>query len=451
MVLAIAGVGWALYRDWQQHAQRRQAAALIEEGQALAERLHDTPGIVAHDVDFGAARDQLQAARTAYGRGEFGDSRRAGTQARNVLLAILDTLTRRGGTGEGQFISVHGEVEIRRGDRGDWQLARGRVTLSSGDYVRTGSGGSAEILFGDGTLYTVRPNTSFVVSRTARGEGGDGDPQTISMAYGWVDLNTASRPSRVETPSAEARVAEESEAFVAFDRERQRGRFGAFRGTVDVGAGEVQRRVGAFEQVVQENGELGRPRSLPARPEPLSPADNVLVDPGREPELVLAWRPVSGVSRYALQVSRNHLFVDNLIEDEERRKTEATLGLRGDGSFLWRVAARATDGTLGPWSAPRRFRVAAAAVDGFNGGDRVPPEISLEDVTAYGNIFIVGGRTEPGARVEIGGEPVKVAADGSFIKTIQLNRAGWSFIEIRARDAWGNETTRRHRVFVDTP
>ena len=46
---------------------------------------------------------------------------------------------------------------------------------------------------------------------------------------------------------------------------------------------------------------------------------------------------------------------------------------------------------------------------------------------------------------------MKVAADGSFTKTIQLNNEGWNFIEIRARDASGNETARRHRVFVDVP
>jgi hypothetical protein len=53
--------------------------------------------------------------------------------------------------------------------------------------------------------------------------------------------------------------------------------------------------------------------------------------------------------------------------------------------------------------------------------------------------------------VEINEEPVKVAADGTFIKTIQLNKEGWSFIEIRARDAWANETVRRRRVHVDVP
>ncbi len=83
--------------------------------------------------------------------------------------------------------------------------------------------------------------------------------------------------------------------------------------------------------------------------------------------------------------------------------------------------------------------------------DDTPPELDLDDVKSYGSIFIVAGRSEPGAQIEINGEPVKVAADGAFTKTVQLSKEGWSFIEIKARDSWGNETSRRHRVFVENP
>ncbi|HEY2738433.1 MAG TPA: hypothetical protein VGK45_08510 [Thermoanaerobaculia bacterium] len=83
--------------------------------------------------------------------------------------------------------------------------------------------------------------------------------------------------------------------------------------------------------------------------------------------------------------------------------------------------------------------------------DKTPPKLDLDDVKSYGSIFIVGGRTEPGARVEINGEQVKTGVDGSFTKTVQLGKEGWSFIEIKARDANGNETVKRHRAFVENP
>jgi hypothetical protein len=80
----------------------------------------------------------------------------------------------------------------------------------------------------------------------------------------------------------------------------------------------------------------------------------------------------------------------------------------------------------------------------------VPPELEIEEAVGYGSIFIVEGRTEAGATVEVNGEAVQVNADGSFTKTIQLVGEGWSFIEVRARDAWGNTVDRRRRVYIDS-
>jgi hypothetical protein len=345
---------------------------------------------------------------------------------------------------------MQGAVEYRRGTGEEWEEARSRGPLRAGDYVRTGSGGSAEIMFGDGTLFTVRPNTQFIVASPRPAEGG-GTEQSIQMDYGWVDLNTSSRASKVKTPGAEARVQQDSEAFVAFDRNSKKGRYGTLHGGLELESkGGLKREVRELQQVTQTGDLLSEPQALPARPEPLEPADNMEVDPGKEPRMVLAWQPVSGASRYALQVSRSHLFVDNVIDVENRVKTRATLGIRGEGTFQWRVAAYGRDGSQGPWSPPRRFRVAAFR-SGAGEGDKTPPPLDLEDVKSYGSIFIVGGKTEPGAVVEVNGEQVKVGPDGTFTKTVQLTREGLSFIEIRAHDGWGNATVRRLRVFVANP
>jgi hypothetical protein len=64
---------------------------------------------------------------------------------------------------------------------------------------------------------------------------------------------------------------------------------------------------------------------------------------------------------------------------------------------------------------------------------------------------MVNGRSEPGASVEVNGEQVKTNSDGSFTKTVQLTKEGWNIIEVRARNTWGTETVRRHRVFVENP
>jgi len=236
---------------------------------------------------------------------------------------------------------------------------------------------------------------------------------------------------------------------VAYDRGTASGRYTSFRGALEVAApGGSTRRVGELQQVVQTGSQISEPRRLPGSPAILEPADNAQLNLDRVKELVLAWAPVEGAARYALQVSRNRLFVDNVIDVDNRGGTRATLGVRGEGTFLWRVASFGRDGLQGPWSPPRQFRVASLR-GASDTSDKTPPALDLENIRSYGNIFIVAGTTEPGATVEVNGEVVTVETDGSFTKTVQVAADGWSFVEVRSVDAWGNQTVRRRRVFVE--
>jgi hypothetical protein len=447
---ALLAGGFFGYRYWERHELERRAGVVIGEARILVSRLQGTEILADFESQYQAAAESLKSASTAFGRGEFERAYEHGRRSHELLESILAAIGgERPGVGQAHFISVQGRVEYRRGDGGSWQDARSRVVLYTGDHVKTAATGSAEIMFLDGTLYTARPNTQLIISRSRTAAGAPGE-QAIRMDYGWVNLNTPSRSGgKVSTPEAEARVAGDSEATVSYDAASKTGRFAAFRGEMEVAsAGGQARTVEELEQVVQRQGRLAEPEPLPAAPALAGPEDNTELDLERTRELVLSWEPVAGVEGYALQVSRSHLFVDNLIDVEGRETTRATLGLRGDGVFLWRVAAQGPGAAVGPWSSPRKFRVSALR-RGAAGGDREPPELELEQVKAYGSIFIVVGRAEPGSVVEINGEPVQVEANGSFTKTIQVTKEGWSFIEVRARDADGNETVLNPRVFVE--
>jgi hypothetical protein len=450
LVTAVAlGMGFFGYRLWESRALEREARQVIEETQGLIQRLQDQDRGGGFRGEYDAAWQSLQEARNQFSSQDFRGALDNARRSRNMLLSILEALGRPATAGQAQFISIQGDVEYRRGDSGDWQEARSRIPLQNGDYVRTSDNGSAEIMFLDGTLYTVRPNTQFIVSSARTAEGRE--EQAIQMEFGWVDLSTAQGTSNVKTPNAVARVQQSSEAFVAVDPQSSQGRFGALSGGIELTAkGGLKREVKALEQVVQTGDLLSDPVPLPGRPALVTPADNVDLDLDRVRQVPLIWDPVPGAAHYALQVSRSHLFVDNLIDVKNRAAPKATLGLRGEGTFQWRVAAYDKNGVQGPWSQPWKFRVASFRA-AMGEKDETPPALDLDDVKSYGSIFIVAGRSEPGAQVEINGEQVKVAADGSFTKTVQLVKEGWSFIEIRARDSWGNQTSRRHRVFVENP
>src|SRR3954454_25154766 len=128
--------------------------------------------------------------------------------------------------------------------------------------------------------------------------------------------------------------------------------------------GGMNRQGGALQQVAQTGDLLSEPKAMPGRPEPVEPVDDLLLDLDATKKLVLPWQPVPGAAHYALQVSRNHLFADNVINAENRPKPRPPLGPRGEGSFEWRVAAFGADCLQGPWSEPPKFRFASAAPTG---------------------------------------------------------------------------------------
>jgi len=449
-VLAVlVGIGFFGFRSWERYDLQRRASDVIAESRVLASRINGSEVLDEFHDDYQRALDTITEASTALNGADFARALDLGSSAKETLESILEAAGMEGGRiSQAQFISVQGRVEYRRGDSGEWQDARARSVLYSGDHVKTGPNGSAQIMFDDGTLYTARPDTQLIVSRTRTAAGTPGE-QAIRMDYGWVNLNTAKRGGKVATPEAEARVANDSEATVTYDAATKTGTFATFRGEMAVAAaGGEERRVGTLEQVVQRGGRLAGPVPLPNAPTLSGPDENAEVDLEGTPRLALTWQAVPGADSYAVQVSENTLFVDNVIDVEGRRGTRATLGVRAEGTFNWRVAAAAPGGDLGPWSQVRTFRVSSLRRDEA-AGNREPPPLELDEIEAYGSIFIVGGRTEAGISVEINGEPVQVDADGKFVKTIQITKEGWSFIDIRARDAEGNEAALNPRVYVE--
>jgi hypothetical protein len=449
LLVVVAIAGFLGHRYWEEHSLRREAAQVIDEARVLFQQLSGERDLDTFRAEYEDAWAGIEVARTFLAEESYQEALTQGRRSRDVLLSLLDAARNRREGGEAQFLAIQGRVELRRGERGEWEPARSRLMLRSGDYVKTAGNGSAEIMFADGTLYTVRPNTLFLVSasRSPRGHRGQ---QAVQLEYGWINLNTAQQPSTVATPRAEAQVDRETEAEVTYDGQAQAGRFTTFRGAMEVATGGERRRLEGLQTVAQGPEGLSGTESLPGSPTLLRPGDNEDFDLDRQREMVLAWEAVEAADRYALQVSRNRLFVDNVIDVENRTTDRATLGLQGEGSFLWRVAAFNREGARGPWSSAGRFRVASLGSPGGDGTRRQPPRLEIQSIQSYGSIFIISGTTEPGASIWINGETAAVDAEGSFTKTIQLGQQGWSFIETRAADAWGNEAARRNRVFVES-
>jgi hypothetical protein len=375
------------YRAVRPYLDRQDAARIIQEDRGLIRRIELEETVGSFDRELLTARDNLQSAEIYYADGEYRKALNHARRSRSILTWIADALLHHRLAGEAQFISVKGRVEYRRGNRGQWKTAAGRDVLRSGDFVKTSGSGLAEIIFDDGTLYTVRPNTLFVVTRSNSASEED-DERAIAMEYGWVNLNTSQRGSKVETPGAEARLGRQSEGLVAYDQETDTGRFATYRGSMEVSSGAAQRDVRALQEVTLKAERLSQPKRLPGRPYLLAPEDNFEVTLGSRDRVVLRWSPVEDAARYALQVSRSRLFVDNIVDVDDRTDTRVSVGLRGEGTFVWRVAAYNKDGRQGPWSTMQRFRVAASGSSGpgrvetLSGPEVEETELSPEQVGA---------------------------------------------------------------------
>jgi hypothetical protein len=268
------------------------------------------------------------------------------------------------------------------------------------------------------------------------------------MEFGRVELETGENNSRVTTPKAEARLESQSSGEVNFDRERERAEFKNYAGTMEVEAADGSTRLLlASQQVVQERDSLSATMALPDRPRLISPADDRDIDL-KENEVRLSWAEVPGAGSYQLQISGSPLFASKIIEDPARKTNFATLGLQREGVYYWQVAAIAANGAVGPWSESRVFKVANFRRADPN--DTTPPALSIDDVQTFGSLLIVTGRSEPGVTLTVNGEAVEVQPDGSFSKTIQVSQEGFSFVEVEAVDARGNQASEQRRVFFDS-
>jgi hypothetical protein len=353
-VVYLGYVGWdQIEARYQQGKYRR----VVHEARGLQNTLRNSQGLSDFADEYATARASLRSGEDYAADARWEPALRSAERGRSLLAAVLGHIQRAENSGQAQFISVAGDVEYRRGERGDWQPASSRGVLYAGDYVKTEGGASTEIMGIDGTVYTVRSETTILIGRTT-GLEGKSTQRSISINHGWVNLSTARTSSTITTPDAKAEVNEGSSALVAYDGTRRVGRFATYSGTMDVASvtGE-QRNLGQLEHVIQTGSSLSEKRRLPAAPVPVDPGDNLELKLDVDQKLVLSWQPVPGARRYALQVARNRLFVRNVIDVEDRTTTRATLGLRGDGTFVWRVAAVGDSGILGPWSTARRFRV----------------------------------------------------------------------------------------------
>ncbi|MFI5167262.1 MAG: FecR domain-containing protein [Thermoanaerobaculales bacterium] len=439
----LAGVLYFLHEPVDKqalHALRRATAAQDEVRRAgISESLAS---------EFEQASRLLDDARSDWERRDYPAClARAGDALRQ--FEAINRLLNRDFVGSGQIIALQGTVELQRANQTRWSKAREKEPLYNGDFVKTSTDASAEVLFSDGTVFRIGPDSLFEVHREAR-SGRDASSGEVKVKVGQVNVYTAANPSTVVTDSARAEVDRDSRVGVEVADDAATV-VATYAGKTEVtGASGDHVALGARQAVsASPGGALGQRRMVPAPPIPERPAANAIINLDQSKRVELAWRPVTGSTGYELQLSRSRLFATSNLEFTNRRAANsAVLKVIKPGSYYWRVATLGSERLRSEWSPPRSFRaLAGRGVEAL--GDTTPPRLEVQRPTQIGNFFLVQGATEPGVAVMVNGEPVEVGSDGTFKKAVALNREGWNTIVIRATDPSGNSAEDRKSVYVE--
>ena len=448
VVLAAAAiVGYSLHkrsaRSPEEKAQREIASA-----SALVDRATAATGAARRGSQLAQARDFLQGAQDSFAKKSYDAAFRLAVESQSYAQRALGSPST-DEAGDASFIFVEGDVSLQTAGRSSFEPARQRQSLFDGDFIRTGRTGSAEIMFSDGTLYTIRPGSLFEVRRPAPRETSS---SRIKMVSGAINVYTAAGTSTVSTDAATASI--ESESRVSVDVEKgEKTEVTAFRGKATVSTRTGTALLGEREKVVAgaRDGQLSAKVVIPETPELAYPPDNRFYDMKTSDEVELKWKTVPRAIRYRIQISRSRLFVPDATEVDlaNRTTTAARVRVSREGSFFWRVAAINAAGLPSDWSAMRRFKMLAEPVP-VGMARSSPPRLTVSPPQQMGNLFLVFGKTDPGAIVTINAEPADVEADGSFKKTVTIDREGYATLIVKAVDSAGNETVKPVKVFVES-
>ena len=450
VVLIAAGfLGYSLrsgVRGSPESKAKREIASAVD----LVKRASAATGSASarRDSSLAQARDFLRGAQGAYGLKNYDSAFRLAVESQSYARRVLGGSTAEE-PGDASLISVEGDVSIQTAGRSAFGPARQRQPLFDGDFIKTGRTGSAEIMFADGTLYTIRPASLFEVRRPTSPEAGGSH---IKMVSGAVNVYTAASSSTVATDSATAAIDRESRVAVDVDP-GEKTEVTTYRGKATVSTEKETAVLAEREKITAgaKSRQLSAKVSIPPSPELVLPTDNRIYDLKSADAIDLKWTPVTRAIRYRIQISRSRLFVPDAtdVDLDDRTGTGARVKVSREGSYFWRVAAIDASGRPSGWSAPRHFKMTAEPVAaGANRG--TPPRLTVSAPQQMGNLFLVFGKTDPGCVVTVNAEPADVETDGSFKKTVTINRDGSAILIVKAVDASGNETVKQVKVFVES-
>jgi hypothetical protein len=448
ILLVVLGLaGWWFFSN-QKRNPRSAAEAAIADARAAINDLASSKDFANHRSEFERAQRKLDEATTLLTSAKYVNAQEAAVESQTISRAAIS-----GGGGadnDAQFLTVEGEVQFQKSATSDWKRADARTPLFNGDWVKTGNNASAELIFSNGSLYTVGPNALLEIYAQFN-PATSKKSNSVQMQIGSVEVATTDDVSTVRTPGSQVVVDSDSTTQVGVDRSKSTSVV-ATKGSASVApaTGGTAIKLNSGEKIsATAQGSLSGVKKLLMPPALLSPADNQVYPVSNESRVNFAWDGVQSAMSYTLQVSRSRLFT-TLEINSKRQKTGASAKVTAEGAFYWRVASIGPDGDAGPFSSFRRFRVTGGTQAGSINQETPPPSLQIKKPYSIGGPFyMIEGVTDPGATVFINDEEVDVESNGHFKKLVSFSKVGRNSVVVKAVNAAGKQTIQSETVLVE--
>ena len=450
LVIALIGAAAFLYYRSQQTPEQKAQKAIAAAEVSLNE-LAASKSFANYRNDFDRAKLKIDQAKKLLGEEKAPEAEGAAIEAQAVIRTALAGLGER--ESDAQFLTVEGQVEFQKGGSGDWKKADRNSPLFNGDWVKTGSGASAELFFSNGSIYTVGSNALLEVYAAINPTTNRKD-NAVQMRVGRLEVNTTDDVGTVRTPGTQVVVNSESTAQVDVGAQDKATKVVSVKGgaAVTPTKGGAPVALSSGEQLsASGQGDLSAKSNYVSPPLLTTPTENQVFQGTSGMTIEFAWAPQPNAKGYLLQVSRSRLF-SALEIDAKRTDTRARVKVTSEGSFYWRVASLDADGKPGPTSSFRRFRVTGlgTAITPTASTDKTPPALELKKPTSLGGQFyLIEGKAEPGATVFVDDLEINVEPDGTFRKLVSFTKVGLNTVVVRAVDPATNQSLQRVPIFVE--
>jgi hypothetical protein len=439
------GIFFFLKRD-ETAVRAKQAITEAEDTLARARQQKDA-ALLGREIS--SAEEMLAEARRDLAAGSNEKATRTAVEVKSRALKIIAGA---GMKSNANVVDTAGDVKIQKANRNTWESLRPNTGVGEGDFIKTGPNGTAEVLWNDGTMYRIRPETLFEV----HGSGGPSG-SNVKLVVGTTEVNTGDKSkASVSTDAALANIG--ANASVGMDTDSQRTSVSSFAGstTLTDKAGRTAVLGPRERAAASREGGIGPKSTLPESPTLTQPEDNLEIDFKKRDPLRLRWSSIKDATAYEVEIARSRFFVKDSILDigaSERSKAEVLINISQiqPGSYFWHVRSlrRGNPLALSDWSASRRFKVASGELSQAR-LDTLPPDLVItQRPNVVGSSVVLIGRTAPGATVTVNGEIADVGGDGTFRKVVSMSGDGLQTIVIKARTA-GGETLKKESVLISS-